>query len=375
MSASWRAEEGASFLAPRTLPGLRSAVLTIAIAALAVVVSVILAPPPAHADPSLGSLAQQVEEQGRQLDVVMEQYNQGNVQLPRPQAQLADVNAKIPQLPAQVDAAAKAVDTMASHAYQGSAVGGFSAMLSAGSPADLIDRLNTLDVLARGQHRDIDALTAAPGRLQDQKTRLDALAVKQTAQQNDLAARQTQIEAQIASLEKQQADLKRKQEEQARIAAAPAAAAAAAAKKPPPPPPPAPGPPPPPPNVNGRVGAVLAYAYAQLGKSYVFGAAGPNHFDCSGIVMMAWRQAAVYFAHSSYIMMHEQTVHVPASQMQPGDLVFFYGGGHVGLYVRHGHVLHAPHTGDVVKISPLSWMGSRSEEHTSELQSQSNIVC
>ncbi|OLB79386.1 MAG: hypothetical protein AUI14_10540 [Actinobacteria bacterium 13_2_20CM_2_71_6] len=321
-------------------------------------VSVILAPPPAHADPSLGSLAQQVEEQGRQLDVVMEQYNQGNVQLTRTQAQLADVNAKIPQLTAQVDAAAKAVDTMASHAYQGSAVGGFSAMLSAGSPADLIDRLNTLDVLARGQHRDIDALTAARGRLQDQKTRLDALAVKQTAQQNDLAARKTKIEAQIASLEKQQADLKRKQEEQARIAAAQAAAAAAAAKKPPPPPPPAPGPPPPPPNVNGRVGAVLAYAYAQLGKSYVFGAAGPNHFDCSGIVMMAWRQAGVYFAHSSYIMMNEQTVHVPASQMQPGDLVFFYGGGHVGLYVGNGNVLHAPHTGDVVKISPLSWMGS-----------------
>src|SRR2546430_16762139 len=109
MSASWRAEEGASFLAPRTLPGLRSAVLTIAIAALAVVVSVILAPPPAHADPSLGSLAQHGGEQGRQLDAVMEQDNHGNVQLTRTQAQLADVHAKIPPLTAQVHAAAEAV--------------------------------------------------------------------------------------------------------------------------------------------------------------------------------------------------------------------------------------------------------------------------
>src|SRR2546430_15254245 len=93
----------------------------------------------------------------------MEQYNQGNVQLPRTQAQLADVNAKIPQLTAQVDAAAKAVDTMASHAYQGSAVGGFSAMLAAGSPPRLIDPLNTPHVLPPRPHPDIDALPPARG--------------------------------------------------------------------------------------------------------------------------------------------------------------------------------------------------------------------
>ena len=356
-------------MAPRTLAGLRRAVLAVTIPALAVVVSAILAPAPAHADPSLGALAQQVEQQGRELDVVMEQYNQGNVQLSRTQAQLADVSAKIPTLTAQVDGAAATVSTLANHAYRGSQMSGLGAVLSAGSPAELIDRLDTMDVLARGQHRDIAALTAARGRLQDEKTRLDGLAARQSAQQADLAARKTRIETQIASLKKQQDDLKRKQEEQDRIAAAQAAAqaaqaaaAAAKAKQPPPPaaaPAPArkPGPAPAPPPVSGKVGAVLAYAYAQLGKPYVFGAAGPKAFDCSGIVMMAWRQAGVRFDHSSYIMMNEQTVHIPASQMRPGDLVFFYGGGHVGLFVGNGNVLHAPHTGDVVKISPLSWMG------------------
>ncbi len=347
-------------MAPRTLPGLRRAVLTALIAALAAVVAAILAPAPAHADPSLGSLAEEVEQQGRELGVIMEQYNQGSVQLSRTQTQLAEVSARIPALTAQMDGAAAAVSSLAAQAYRGSAMGEVSAMLSAGGPGELFDRLNTLDVLARGRQRDIATLTAARTALQGEKARLDGLVAKQTAQQNDLAARKTRIEAQIVALKKQQDELKRKQEEQARIAAAQAAARAAAAKQPPPPPPPAkkPAPPPPPPNVNGRVGAVLAYAYAQLGKPYVFGAAGPNTFDCSGLVMMAWRQAGVRLEHSSYIQMNEQTVHIPASQMRPGDLVFFYGGGHEGIYVGNGNVLHAPHTGDVVKISSLSYMGS-----------------
>jgi cell wall-associated NlpC family hydrolase len=72
---------------------------------------------------------------------------------------------------------------------------------------------------------------------------------------------------------------------------------------------------------------------------------------------MAWRQAGVSLEHSSYIQMNEETVHVPVSQMAVGDLVFFEGGGHVGIYVGNGNIIHAPHTGTVVKISPVSYEG------------------
>jgi peptidoglycan DL-endopeptidase CwlO len=198
-------------LAPRTLPGLRRAAFAVLVAVLAAIMSAFLAPAPAQADPSVGSLAEQVEQQGRELDVVMEQYNEVNVLLTRTQSQLADVKAQIPRLTAQMDSAASTVRSVASNAYQGSVVSGVSALLSAGSPADLIDRLDTLDVLARGQQRDIATLSAARGRLQDEQTRLDALAAKQSAQQADLAARKTKIESQIASLQKQQEELKRKQ--------------------------------------------------------------------------------------------------------------------------------------------------------------------
>jgi cell wall-associated NlpC family hydrolase len=340
-------------LAPRTPRGPRRALLALITAALAATVATLLGPAPAHADPSAGDLAQQVEQQGRELDVIMEQYNKVNVELGRTQAQLADVSARIPQLTDQVNAASAAVTSLAVHAYEGSSVSGLTALLTAGSPHELIYRLDTLNALSRGQQRDLAALNVAKGRLQDEKDHLDGLAAQQTAQQSDLAARKATIETRIAALKKQQDELARRQAEQARQAAARAQAAGRTTT-------PKPGggtpPPSPPPTGSGRGAKVVAYAYAQLGKPYVFGAAGPSTFDCSGLSMMAWAQVGVHLAHSSYIQMNEQTVHIPRSQLQPGDLVFFYGGGHVGIYIGNGNVIHAPHTGDVVKISSIDWM-------------------
>ncbi len=340
-------------MAPRTRRGLRRALLAVSTAALAATVATLLGPPPAHADPSAGDLAQQVEQQGRDLGVVMEQYNRVNVELTRTQAQLADVSARIPALTEQVNATSAAVTSLAVHAYEGSTVSGLSALLTAGSPGELVSRLDTLNALSRGQQRDLATLTTAQANLRDEKARLDGLVAQQSAQQSDLAARKSTIETRIADLKKQQDELARRQAEQARQAAA----RAQAAGQPPAPKPPTGTPPPPPPAGSGRGAKVVAYAYAQLGKSYVFATAGPDHFDCSGLTMMAWAQVGVHLAHSSYIQMNEQTVHIPRSQLQLGDLVFFYGGGHVGIYIGNGNVIHAPHTGDVVKISSLDWMG------------------
>ena len=108
-----------------------------------------------------------------------------------------------------------------------------------------------------------------------------------------------------------------------------------------------------PPPSSGNVSAVLAYAYAQIGKPYCYAGVGPDCYDCSGLTMMAWAQAGVSMPHGSYDQM-AMFPSVPMSQLQPGDLVFW--DGHVGIYVGNGSVLHAPHTGTNVQITPI-WSG------------------
>jgi cell wall-associated NlpC family hydrolase len=117
-----------------------------------------------------------------------------------------------------------------------------------------------------------------------------------------------------------------------------------------------------PPNTHG---GVVSIAMRYLGVPYRWGGASPSTgFDCSGFVMYVFAQMGVSLPHSSYAMMGMGTP-VSISQLQPGDLVFFSGGGHMGIYIGGGQFIHSPHTGDVVKISSLSgyytsnWSGGR----------------
>ena len=108
-----------------------------------------------------------------------------------------------------------------------------------------------------------------------------------------------------------------------------------------------------PPAARGSVSAVLAYAYAQLGKPYRYGGAGPGSFDCSGLAMRAWAAAGVSLSHSTVAQQHQGRP-VSMSALQPGDLVFWGSPAyHVGIYVGGGKVLDAPHTGTVVQIQAI----------------------
>jgi peptidoglycan DL-endopeptidase CwlO len=98
----------------------------------------------------------------------------------------------------------------------------------------------------------------------------------------------------------------------------------------------------------------VAEALRQLGKPYVFGAAGPNSFDCSGLTQWAWNKAGVSMDHYTGAQWNAFP-HVPLDQIQPGDLVFLRVDlGHMGMYIGGGEFIHAPHTGDVVRIAKIS---------------------
>jgi cell wall-associated NlpC family hydrolase len=107
---------------------------------------------------------------------------------------------------------------------------------------------------------------------------------------------------------------------------------------------------------SGRAAAAVAYAMAQVGKAYVWGAAGPNAFDCSGLTMAAWARAGVSLPHSSSAQFG-MGPHIPESELQPGDLVFYYSPiSHVGMYIGNGLIVNAENPSVGVKVTSLHAM-------------------
>ncbi|MFC3578339.1 NlpC/P60 family protein [Streptomyces yaanensis] len=107
---------------------------------------------------------------------------------------------------------------------------------------------------------------------------------------------------------------------------------------------------------NARVAAALAYAYGKLGSPYVWGATGPDAFDCSGLVQAAYRSAGISLPRTTYAQIGAGQ-RVPLSELLPGDLVFFYSGiSHVGIYVGHGQMIHAPNPSAPVRLAPIDEM-------------------
>ncbi|MEV0294976.1 C40 family peptidase [Nocardia sp. NPDC050710] len=99
----------------------------------------------------------------------------------------------------------------------------------------------------------------------------------------------------------------------------------------------------------------LDAAMTKLGAPYVYGAAGPNAFDCSGLVQWSYREAGMELPRTSGAQLAAGSP-VSLDDLQPGDLVSFYGGGHSGLYAGDGNIIHASTSGTPVMIAPISSM-------------------
>ena len=197
------------------------------------------------------------------------------------------------------------------------------------------------------------------------------VAAAEAAKQASLAQERARSAQTAAARKAAQQSAARAATEAARQRAAAVAAekAAAAAKstrprpqapQPPKPRPPAPKPadpaPAPPPPSSGGVSAVIAYARAQIGKPYLWGGAGPNSFDCSGLTLRAWERAGVSLSHYTGAQWAE-TTRVAISDLRPGDLVFYGTDGptshHMGLYIGDGQMIEAPYTGAQVRYASI----------------------
>jgi cell wall-associated NlpC family hydrolase len=106
----------------------------------------------------------------------------------------------------------------------------------------------------------------------------------------------------------------------------------------------------------------VAFAYDQLGKPYVYGASGPDSYDCSGLAQAAWADADVSIPRTTYEEWSDLP-HIPMSDLEVGDLILYNGESHVAIYVGDGYIIDAPHTGSSVEKIPesTSWYADNAD--------------
>jgi cell wall-associated NlpC family hydrolase len=299
-----------------------------------VAVGVMLPVTAAVAAPSQSQLQAQIDKAANQLEDIVERYNAVTEQLGQSQAAAADLQARMAPLQARLDAAYVNIQTLAVTAYKGGKIGTMNVLLNSGSGGTFFDSLTSLDQIARTQQRTIGSFTDLKKQYQGDQDKLNALLAQQAAQQKDLASTRTKIEADLAKLQ----DMKKR----AGTTTSSGSSGGGGAR-------------PAPPWVPGRAGIAVNYAYAHLGDPYVFAAAGPRAFDCSGLTMAAWKAAGVSLPHNA-AMQWGKVAHISRAALQPGDLVFYRSLGHVALYVGGGKVIHAPHAGTDVQIASVDIM-------------------
>ncbi|HSG12662.1 MAG TPA: NlpC/P60 family protein [Gaiellaceae bacterium] len=313
----------------------------------------------------------EVESLNVNLEQTIEAWNGANIELDKIRAQLAS-NSKhlVAARKSLVAAQGRIAERLRDLYVNGSGDSTLEVLLGASSLDDIVTRL---DAISRVSTQDAEILQAVKRYRTEVETRRVSLREARESQARivkDQASKKAYIESQIAEQNRMlssvkdeiariQAEERRRQAElaaqaRARAAAQQAAAQAAAAQQTASP---TYEPAIDPSTYNlpaAKYGGVVAIALQYLGIPYVWGGSSPaTGFDCSGFTMYVYAQVGVSLPHHA-ASQYQLGVAVPRDQLAPGDLVFFSGLGHMGIYIGGGQFVHAPHTGDVVKISSLS---------------------
>jgi peptidoglycan DL-endopeptidase CwlO len=274
--------------------------------------------------PSVKEMKAQISKLDDQMEQLTERYNGLRVRLGQAQraAKVAAGNA------ARQEKALKAVQqrvgTLAATSYMNGGVDQTVAFATAQDPQEFLDQASTLNYFATQDGTKFQSLAAAMQAAQRARKSAQERATELRDLKSQADSQKTKVEETYNKLRDK--IIKRAPAEIVRIPAI---------------------------GGSGKAVQALRAALTKLCDPYVWGAAGPNAFDCSGLTMWAYKQVGINLPHFTGSQWNAGT-HVSRSELQPGDLVFFYSDKHhMGMYIGGGKMLHAPHTGDVVRIASM----------------------
>ena len=304
-----------------------------AIAAIALVPAT-----PAQADPDIQDVKSRVDRLYHEAEAAQERYHDARLDLAELRRDLRSLSADQQRQDERLETVRAQVTDSVVRQIEGEGIATVGQIVVSDDPGAFLDTLSTMSSFNDLQQSLLDDYRtelAATG-LRSEATEDRAADIEATTEQ--LAEEKATVEEKLAEAKSVLADLEA--EERERLLASRSGITRAPSDVP----------------ASGRAAAAVAYALAQVGDAYVYGAAGESAFDCSGLTMRAWAQAGVSLPHSSSAQFGSGP-RVATSDLQPGDLVFYYSPiSHVGMYIGNGMIVHAANPGTGVAVSGLHSM-------------------
>ncbi len=284
---------------------------------------------PAFADPSVKDLESKIEAQANDLEGIVEDYNAINEELDDTKEKIEKLEKKLAPYEKKLDKLYDESEPMITTAYETHHFTGTLAVINAGSPDQFTDRMTALNGATATDSELIKKINDAKKSFAEDKAVLEELKAEQASQEEELESKKDKIEKDIDRLQKDRKDVYRDEAAQRgqNVDYIPD-------------------------YVAGDRGVVVRHAMDQIGDPYVWASAGPDSYDCSGLILDAYRQVGISLPHQA-AQQYNMGTHISRDQLQPGDAVFYNGLQHVAMYIGDGYVVHAPTFGDSVKVQKL----------------------
>ncbi len=291
--------------------------------------------------PSISEVQAQVNKLQVKVDAIGQRYDAAAQQVTAAQSRLTQVTKQLDRAQKSYDQASAALTAVAVSSYENGAQTSVIGLLTSGNPDEVLSQAALLLQVEGTDNLEATQLLSLAGELsgikaERQHTEAGVAQVKQ-----QLSTQKTSLTALLSKQQTVLANLTAQQQQEVEATTVGGATA---------------GTPSPPVIYTGPTSTqaekAIAFAYAQLGKPYQYGATGPGTYDCSGLVQAAWAAAGVGIPRDTY----EQWAalpHIPMSDLEPGDLIEYNDEGHVAIYVGDGYIIDAPHTGAFVERIPM----------------------